>query len=1600
MKSRVLYVCVALLIGSAVASYGQPKTEVHRSYAADGTTLLSEFHYYIDGMGARVNHGMMRLWHANGTLSRVRYYDHGVLHGTETGWNEAGNLSLEYGYVQGYLLRVREVTYHDNNSARVASDLERIFERSAGQIVKTTVTSTAWYADGTLQSKGGSLTDSTGSGAHGLQQQWHPNGTRAYTGNYRYGVQHGVVEEWHANGNPKSSGSYIYGVPNGTHQHWFENGAAKELREFRDGMWHGRYLRYDLQQRGLPWIEQNWRMGVQHGVETWYWVENAYNPQFEPGHPHKRQEYDEGRRTGSYTEWYDDGRLNQEGYQTDAKKCGMWTVHSWTYDYEFERYVLWNVYTVNYGDCNFPPAISPPSPEITPKYVSGRVTSNSLPLGDVTVSSGSRTTTTASNGMYGLDLGTESNHALKFEKGGYLTHQTTIAMGSAQSVTHNVILKQRTTSNLPAVTAIDSAIGTLFLTGVSASNQLQIRVDWNGTEPGTIEVTVRGATHTLAATAGGAVFHLDMGSLPGSLDPNAMPIRVVAVSKAGDRSPVETWYPALVPAPPWSTAFGLFRFMYSQYGQAPAFGIGGTYPVSEDPPIRVLFEEQSTPALLWSAWNLFPFIGGQSLGLTETRVGLAIEAQTDGSGSIQALGQAAFKAGGAEIGASLTGKGLVRYVPRRGLEWNGVDVTLDVAGTIKREEGILSVIPALKAAESWTMIGTPIRWFNGMAKAEASFTVSGGGTAKLAYAQNKYQFGLAPQFGIGVGVAISGGTADKVKATLSGSGTITVVGRAQLTLPPVVLDRVDAQLGVKLDIVVWKYQKTLSASHGFSSSGAASEPIYLPASLDGGMRPMRRDYLQNAAGYSRFVAPATASHGALAGVRHSTTASTGGTLLIENSYPYSEPAIAVHNGVAMILFVYSDPADPVLQASEIYWTRYDGTGYSQPAPVVDDTRAEFAPTLGRDTAGRWVAAWERVKDPDFGGDEPQLMAAQLEIVYAVFDAGLQRWTEPVPLTDNDHLDHSPLLRTAGDGSLLLIWQENPGNELIGTPAAPTRIRASRWDAASASFTDPQTAVDSLVGCFDFVVAWDGAVGRLAWVRDEDGDPDTLHDHELYTATYAADTWGPATRITNDAASDTKPRVHFSAPGVADMVWLRDDQLVRQTGNGPITTVRPDSGSLRFTGFQTIPDAHGRLVLLWQNQDAAGTDIFYAVYDADRAVWSRDLRLTADPAVDKDFQGVFASDGALHLVHNKLDLTQDRTDLYHHVHRLRTDLAIRADGFEMEPAQPGPGESVELRWPVHNLGDLPLENTSVRFYLGDPNAGGQAIGTVMVEPAVLAAGDAGLATLRWIAPAATGQPALLYAVAVASNLVVEDDETNNQAMVAWLTPDIAVVGGRIDELGDGSADVVATLFNGGTVAARNFTVRFMADGRVSGDVLVPALLPLTRADISLRMWPDVEFSERPGTLTIIADPRRDLIEADTSNNVWTLSVVLTTDSDGDGMEDSWERLHFGSLYRDGSEDMDGDGVSDLFEFLAGTDPLDPDSALRGTLTELAADGSVRIAWPTQPGYTYQVQYADSPTALQWTNLGDPVTAADLPGVVADQLPTTTTSRFYRVMLIGQ
>jgi hypothetical protein len=118
-----------------------------------------------------------------------------------------------------------------------------------------------------------------------------------------------------------------------------------------------------------------------------------------------------------------------------------------------------------------------------------------------------------------------------------------------------------------------------------------------------------------------------------------------------------------------------------------------------------------------------------------------------------------------------------------------------------------------------------------------------------------------------------------------------------------------------------------------------------------------------------------------------------------------------------------------------------------------------------------------------------------------------------------------------------------------------------------------------------------------------------------------------------------------------------------------------------------------------------------------------------------------------------------------------------------------------------------------------------------------------------------------------------------------------------------------------------------------------------------------------------------------------------DSDGDGLPDAWEMAWFGTLTRNGAGDYDGDGMTDLQEYLAGTNPTDRNSFLKIDSVDVGG-GAARVHFTAAAGRTYSILYRSNLGGGTWSKLADvPVQAGSGPVTVTDPAFSGGTNRLY-------
>jgi hypothetical protein len=369
-----------------------------------------------------------------------------------------------------------------------------------------------------------------------------------------------------------------------------------------------------------------------------------------------------------------------------------------------------------------------------------------------------------------------------------------------------------------------------------------------------------------------------------------------------------------------------------------------------------------------------------------------------------------------------------------------------------------------------------------------------------------------------------------------------------------------------------------------------------------------------------------------------------------------------------------------------------------------------------------------------------------------------------------------------------------------------------------------------------------------------------------------------------------------------------------------------------------------------------SDLRYALYDPDSQTWSDEITLTNDAQFEAS--PVFALDGSGKLLTAYLSEHTDseQHDLRWLEHELGRDLTVSS--IQIDPIEDSPSNYAIVA-NIRNLGALPSGDATLSFYLGDPDSGGTLLSEQVVN---LKGGEQSQVTIQ-----ATGDLSdQIYVRIDSAGTVDELDETNNTATSALNPADLAASYLTWDRSvsDETTLTLSGTVTNNGSTTQINIPVEITNDSGVIHSETLTTLAAGESTDITTTLT-NLTGTEHRFTLSV--DPSQTLDEPDQSDNERTLLLSLRhlKDSDGDGMENAWEELHFGTLERDGRGDFDADGLTDTFEFLTQNNPNDPKSKFPFTIEPHPTDlDKVIIRFPSALGRVYRIQRASD--FINWTN----------------------------------
>jgi subtilase family serine protease/flagellar hook assembly protein FlgD len=226
-----------------------------------------------------------------------------------------------------------------------------------------------------------------------------------------------------------------------------------------------------------------------------------------------------------------------------------------------------------------------------------------------------------------------------------------------------------------------------------------------------------------------------------------------------------------------------------------------------------------------------------------------------------------------------------------------------------------------------------------------------------------------------------------------------------------------------------------------------------------------------------------------------------------------------------------------------------------------------------------------------------------------------------------------------------------------------------------------------------------------------------------------------------------------------------------------------------------------------------------------------------------------------------------------------NLAVSGAEVTIDPDPPREGENATIGATVRNTGTVPSGPCVVRFFLGDPEAGGTPIADASLG--ALSAGAAATVAASWPSVAVRGSLGL-FVVADALDEVAEFDEDDNRAfrpLTALGRPDLVLATGDVvldpgyPRAGE-AVTVHATVRNLGGLSSTETTLEVAegeGDASVVGVLPVPPLAPGGATTLSLGWTP--ASPPGPRVLRLRVDPDDRVTEQDEGNNAVDKTVVV-------------------------------------------------------------------------------------------------------------------------------
>ena len=341
--------------------------------------------------------------------------------------------------------------------------------------------------------------------------------------------------------------------------------------------------------------------------------------------------------------------------------------------------------------------------------------------------------------------------------------------------------------------------------------------------------------------------------------------------------------------------------------------------------------------------------------------------------------------------------------------------------------------------------------------------------------------------------------------------------------------------------------------------------------------------------------------------------------IADNTYTFPDPQFAELNDGRLLAVWVEDVRTRESDADRtgIHYSIYDGSEWSEPIIIDDDTTADFNPTLKTVNEKLYLTWSNATENFQSGETDVTKIASALETSVAVWEGNEFDVLESV---GNKGVILSAI--TEVNDMPTLVWIEDEDGNIHQTNNK-TVLKSATYDSGSwqvSELLSEQNIIDGIdVACVN-----DNAV--IYYSQDTDGDTLTIGDKEIFSYSN-----GTTSQITDNDVADTKPATTESG-----VYWYSNSKIAYMNYEDSNTTyINADCPTDKFSVSE---NAESKIITYTKQGENSSMDVFAVCYDGSE--WGNPIKVSASDKYITTQQALVSSDNTFKIMTNDLILNEN------------------------------------------------------------------------------------------------------------------------------------------------------------------------------------------------------------------------------------------------------------------------------------------------------------------------------------------------------------------------